>query len=76
MRNKTAKKLRKTVGYNPNIDKPEYEVEDTSEFLGMIPVGTNPDGTPQLKEVIINKCTISMEEDCKRKQYKKLKESV
>lgn len=80
MNQKKAKQLREKVGYNPNANRTElstdYNVRDTSEVLGYTKVGVNVDGTDKLEQMVAIKCTATLKDDVKRKDYQQSKKSI
>lgn len=78
MNQKKAKQLRKQAGYNASqpTSLEGYHVKDTTEVVGYHQRGVNPDGSPILQAVKAYKCTVSLDINSKRKQYKLLKQAT
>ena len=65
MNGKKAKQLRKQAGYDVNKQRTteeDYTIVNTSEQFATID-GTNPDGSPKYRVVVIQKCVASVKEE-------------
>ena len=79
MNAKKAKQIRKQLNYNPNIDttkQGDYDVKDTSEFLGMVPNGFDSFGNQQYTELVVVKCTATIKPEHIRSKYKQAKKEM
>ena len=79
MNSKKAKQIRKQIGYKPSVDitkQGDYNVKDTSEFLGMIPNGVDSLGNQQYTELVVVKCTATIKPEHVRSKYKQAKKEM
>lgn len=79
MNSKKCKQIRKAVNYNPNVDTVgvgDYDVKDTTKFIGMVEDGINPDGSIKYEPMYAQQCTATIKEFHKRKLYKIAKKTA
>lgn len=79
MNSKKAKQLRKKLTYKTSIDtakQGDYDVRNTSEFLGMVPNGFDSLGNQQYTELVVVKCTATIKPEHSRSKYKQAKKEM